>query len=33
MTLEQAAWALLGLLTIAIGFWLDIRREGWPWQS
>jgi len=33
MTLEQAAWAFLGLLAIAVALYLDVRREGWPWQS
>jgi len=33
MTWEQIARAALGLLAVAVAFWLDIRREGWPWKK
>ena len=30
MTAAQLAWAALGVVSLALALWLDVRREGWP---
>lgn len=32
MELERLAWAALAVFAVAFALYLDVKREGWPWN-